>query len=229
MIKKFICLILLGFSFFTANSMTLDKSNVRYSSHLGKLKVVHEHGSFKVLKDGQEYEVQNAFVDKEVRSLTDLQLAYFLGNIIDVNVGERPFTLYKVSRKQYDLLNLGKFPRVDVNKEAMEQMAYEFNKANYISVHQLETGEFMIKSHVRGLGGGPLGFLIGGLAAKFTVHFVAQVGIAIATGGVAIICPPAAGPFYVAAQATVTPLVEGISTTAAMIGGLAGAVATGPA
>lgn len=75
-----------------------------------------------------------------------------------------------------------------------------------------------------GIGGATAGVFIG----KFVTHFVAQVGIGVATAGVAIVCPPAAVPFFYAAEATIAPAVEVASNTVAIGCGVIGGVATGP-
>jgi hypothetical protein len=123
-----------------------------------------------------------------------------------------------------------------VGRESLDGTLRNVNKTNLvrfmqkgrISTHKLNDGSYMLRGHVNGLGGGPWGAWTGMWIGKFTTHFVAQAGISIATAGVAIVCPPAAMPFYMAAQSAVVPSVEVFSNVVALAGGIALGVATGP-
>lgn len=105
----------------------------------------------------------------------------------------------------------------------------EFQKVGHIEVNELDNEELIVRANVNGLkGGGLVGTWAGCVAGKFVVHFVAQVGIGIATAGVAVVCPPAAPAFFYAAEAAVTPTVEAVSNVVAIGTGILGGVATGP-
>ena len=97
-----------------------------------------------------------------------------------------------------------------------------------IKVSQLGKKDYKL-ALAGGLNGGGIGGANAGFwAGKFTVHFVAQVGLHVATAGVALVCPPAAAPFYAAAQLTMAPVVETTSNIVAIGCAIAGGAATGP-
>ncbi|KIX85660.1 hypothetical protein KG892_01300 [Vermiphilus pyriformis] len=104
----------------------------------------------------------------------------------------------------------------------------KFITCGYIKVKRFEDGCYALESRIRGEGGGILGANVGFWTGKFITHLVAQTGIAIATTGVAIVCPPAATPFFYAAQATIAPAVEAASNVVGLGIGIVGAATTGP-
>ena len=116
----------------------------------------------------------------------------------------------------------------DLRRMLAAKVLGKFNTAGYIRVTKDSEGKYLLAAKVRGLGGGIGGTWLGCVAGKFAVHFVAQVGIGIATAGVAIVCPPAALPFAYAAEAAVAPTVEAVSNVVAIGTGILGGVATGP-
>lgn len=127
--------------------------------------------------------------------------------------------------------NLHRIPNSSLSPELRSrtnQQLAAFQKAGYIAVNKQSDGQFSLKSHVRGEAGGAGGAWLGAVIGKFVVHGVVQAGILVATAGVAIVCPPAAAPFFSAAQLSVVPAVEGAANVVALGVGILGAVATGP-
>jgi hypothetical protein len=102
-------------------------------------------------------------------------------------------------------------------------------KAGLIRVNKTNNGEFVLRSHIKGLGGGVWGAWAGCWAGKFTVHLVSQ-GIILGTGAVvSLVATPAVGIAVVAAlEKTVAVPVEIMSNAAAIAGGIAGGTITGP-
>lgn len=125
---------------------------------------------------------------------------------------------------QVERYNMNPLMREVLNRQALGK----FKDAGYIRINKLDEGKYELLAKVRGEGGGIWGAHLGFLAGKFAVHFVAQTGIALATAGVAIVCPPAAAPFFYAAEATLTPTIEATSNVIALGTGLLGAAVTGP-
>ncbi|KKR97319.1 MAG: hypothetical protein UU47_C0001G0092 [candidate division TM6 bacterium GW2011_GWE2_41_16] len=99
-----------------------------------------------------------------------------------------------------------------------------FLKNGYIFVNQLSDGQFVLRGHCRGLGGGVGGATAGCLIGKFAVHFVGHGLIFIASS----MTGPAAPATAAALEATFLPFIEAASNVAAIAVGIAGGVATGP-
>ena len=114
--------------------------------------------------------------------------------------------------------------------EVIKRQAFgKFKDAGYIRISKLNDSKYALAAHVRGLGGGGGGALAGIMVGKFAVHFVAQLGIGVATAGVFVVGGPvAAGAFAVAAEKTLVPLIEATSQVAAIGCGIVGAAVTGP-
>jgi hypothetical protein len=99
----------------------------------------------------------------------------------------------------------------------------------YISVNKMSDGSLMLRSHVRGIGGGLWGAWAGAWAGKFAVHAGAQTVIWGAGALATLVGTPAAGAIVVASlQATLAVPTEIASNYAAIAGGIALGTATGP-
>lgn len=116
-----------------------------------------------------------------------------------------------------------------LKKMTVEQLLTFQKEGGLLKVSKLSNGDYKLRAHVKGLGGGIWGAWIGAVAGKFIVHFAAQSAIAIvaipvtiASGGVLT------GPFILAAETALLPSIEVASNVAAVGLGIAGAVATGP-
>lgn len=105
----------------------------------------------------------------------------------------------------------------------------EFLVNGYITVNKMSNNEFTLKAKVRGLGGG-VGGATAGVFAGATIVQSAYWGL---TGGIGLAATAIGGPITASAVVGVwcywTAVPLAIATkTAAVAGGIAGAVATGP-
>ncbi len=129
---------------------------------------------------------------------------------------KKPGGLLKVLPK-YDV-----DPMLRGKKSALIQAFCE--KGGYISLNEMNNGDFSLRSHARGLGGGPGGATVGCYLGKFLVSFVGHGAIQIVAF--------ASGPAYLATlaglEATFGPQIEAASQIGAITGGIIGGVATGP-
>lgn len=163
---------------------------------------------------------------------------YYIENkafVLPESVGKRHFfydTVHGFVTFESDELTHGQILEIyNIDPKLRNISIDDLNKAllmGYIKVSQDEQKSLSLQYMPRLKGGGIGGAWVGMLTGKFVVHFVAQAGIAIATTGVFIICPPAAAPFAYAAEATVAPFVEAASNVAALGCGIFGAAVTGP-
>lgn len=104
-----------------------------------------------------------------------------------------------------------------------------FLKENYLSIHQDNEGNFAIKVHVRGLGGGPIGATVGAAVGKAGVSIVGH-GLIVAIGGaVGTVATPAVGTAVgIGLESLFGGIIETASIAAGIACGIIGAVATGP-
>lgn len=100
----------------------------------------------------------------------------------------------------------------------------ELAKVASIRAVKLDNGDYKLRTHVHGPGGGPWGAWAGAWAGKLAVHGAA-VGAATAASAVCPVASPAIWYWY---AVSVPAVVEPASTVAAVGCGIAGAVATGP-
>ena len=100
----------------------------------------------------------------------------------------------------------------------------------YIAINpvKMDSGEYMLRAHVRGLGGGIGGANVGFWVGRFvgqTVGYgiVAIVALPAAAGG-----PAAYGVAVAGLSGTAFPLIEGLSNVTALGGAILGGASTGP-
>ncbi|HEX2977886.1 MAG TPA: hypothetical protein VHO47_02090 [Candidatus Babeliales bacterium] len=99
-----------------------------------------------------------------------------------------------------------------------------FQKHGYVTGKKLSNGEYTIKAHVRGKGGGIGGASAGFYLGKFSVYFVGHGAILIA----AACTGPAFPVTFKALELTLSPAIEAASNTVAIGCGVIGGTATGP-
>jgi len=142
-----------------------------------KIDIVHKDGIFSVIDDTGEYQVQNCFVDKELR-----------------------------------------------NRSHEEVLGY-LKADNYLFASRMSDGEYAIHGHGRLPGGGALGATIGSYVGKYGTYAVGHGSIFIASActGWGFLAT------FASLESQFAAPIEAASNTAAIAGGLAGGVATGPA
>lgn len=118
----------------------------------------------------------------------------------------------------------------NIRSVSSDKLAKFVGKAGYLSLHQFDNGEFAVRDHVRGLGGGALGMTAGAWFGKAIVSVVCHGSIAIVSTAIGLVATPAAGvAFGIAAESTLGASIEAASLAGAIGFGILGGVATGPA
>lgn len=212
--------------FSSARPFEIDQSNLFVPNSLNPIKVFHDNTGFTILKEDKIYSIQNAFIDKELRNITDIQLQYLLGNIKRIELNGQTIVLTKISDDQCADLDLTGAKQL--SQQESNELIAQLSSSAYLVVTQLSDGQFSIQLHQRLLGGGFFGAHAGFWIGKVLTHVVAQVGIFTASAVVGIVCPPAAGPIFYALEAAIVPAAETTSNAIGLATGIAGAVMTGP-
>jgi hypothetical protein len=119
------------------------------SSSLGELQLRHTADGFSVVKDEQEYPVQNAFIDKPLRGITQEQLSNLLGRNSDVRM---------LSQEEVDELKLDESTTVVLEGAEAEEILEKLESSmssNYIQITQSTEGEYLLHLKSRVFGCGP--------------------------------------------------------------------------
>lgn len=225
------CLVITFLIASALKSREIDKSNLFIPEKLGQIRVFHDKNGFVILKDGEYFEVQNCFVDKEVRNISDKQLGYFLGTIQDIEINGQKITLTKISNREIEnKIEKIKDPIIlKLNPKTSSDFIKQLSPGAYLVVGQMDNGEYFIHAKMRLPGAGIWGAIGGAWAGKFIASAVCHTGIWVVAGAVSIVATPAVGAIVgMSLESTLGTTIETFTTAAAVAGGIAGAVATGP-
>jgi len=105
-----------------------------------------------------------------------------------------------------------------LRKATLKQLA-EFQKVGCIKVSKMNNGDYSLKAHVRGLGGGPICGWWAYMFAKSTMYSTLAVAAATTVGAAVIATGGGAVPAAIAAGA----VGKGVAVSSAIAGGAAGA------
>ncbi len=126
----------------------------------------------------------------------------------------------KHNKKLYDIENCWVDPML---RGIDTQRLGAFLRAGYISINKLDSGEYMLRGHVKGHGGGPIAGAIAYWVTKSLCY-----GTAVAAAGTAVVAT--GGALGAASGAIVTAGTLGASSGATIVGGaIAGAGLAGEA
>lgn len=223
--------ILCSFSLLSGGKLEIVKGDFQASSKLGDVRLFHDKNGFQVVEaDGSVHEVQNCFVDKQVRNISNKKLGYFLGILHDVEVNgvKETVTKIKLDANQLEKAMEHAQKTVQVSPEAAAKYESIMSAGSYLTLNKMDDGEYVIRAKSRGLGGGYWGGVAGFLLGKSVVHIMGQGVIYGVTGVVGIFCPPAAPVVYAGLQVSLVPAFEVASNTVGLGTGVVGMLLTGP-
>ena len=227
--KNVILIVILSISKVQADTIKIANSNFVASSRLGKIELFHDDDDgFFIVKDGIRHEVQNYFVDKEIRNISNEKLGYILGTIRDVMIGGQKCTFTRISFEEFQNLIrddqvVDNHVTIELDKEVSSEIISQITSGAYLVVKQMNDGEYTIHLMDRLLGGGVCGLIVGACAGKFITYFVCHGTILI----IGACTGPAAPVTIVALEVTFLPTIEAASTVVALACGIIGGVITG--
>ena len=206
----------------------LNKSEAFVPAELGDVSVVHDEDGFKVVKNGVSHKVQNCFLDKELRGISNKQLHAFLGRTKHVMIDGQMVEFTRVSQEAL----IAAMEKVEVagaialGSDAQEALQ---TPGGYVVVSQMSDGEYSLHAGIRVLGGGFWGGVAGAWVGKFVASTVLHGGIVLVGAAVSCVGTPIAGAVVVASlEGTLGTAIEATTTAVAVAASIAGAVATGP-
>ena len=176
----------------SAKLVEINNFNTTASPELGNIKLHHNKHGFCVEQDGELLEVQNCFVDKEIRNLTPEALQIQLGNIKKVEIAGQEIILEKLSskigNKVFNAINESDVKIICLSEEESEKIINTLSQSAYIQIVEMSNGEFALHFHPRLPGGGPVlgtiaywgtkGLAYGGIMA-FNICTTGPAGVAI--------------------------------------------------
>jgi len=204
----------------TAKSIEVEKNNLFVPSRLGEIKLFHDENGFYILKNDEIHDIQNCFVDKELRNISNNKLAKFLG--------QGDSEIQRLSPEEFENLDINSEEMIEITgaeKEEILALVSESSPKAYIAINQMDTGEYSLRLKARVLGGGVGLCWVAYLAGKGAVYGVSWTIDAAVVVGVTAVAGPVAGA--VAGKACVA-LLAGPTEVASNWVGIAAAVVAAP-
>lgn len=215
----------------TINTVKIPQENLFIPFKLDNIDLFHnEERGFFIKKDNVEFLVKTEYLDKELRGLTNNQLAFLLGRaaIIDIDGEEQIFIKSAPFIAEKFFENNDIYDCTLLSNKAIQEIISQLPPSSYIHVFQYDNGEYGLHLKPRCLGGGLWGATIGFWFGKAFTHAVVQT-IAWGTGSiVGLFCPPAGVILGSTLAATLSVPAEVFSNIVGLSAGITLAVATGP-
>jgi len=202
--------------FFNLVSANYDKiefiefanNEVSIPEKLGNIKLYKDVYGFHVLKDGEIYDVKNCFCDPLLRKMSNEQLVNFLGR-------NKPKIIF-LTPEEFSQISPDNM--VEISEPEMKELLGQLLSSGYISINQMDGGEYILHAKIRILGGvGDEGSdILKAGAAAAGVGAIGTIALAGGTGSVV-----GAG---LAAGVIGTEAVAGVGAAGVLGGALTGAV-----
>lgn len=139
---------------------------------------------------------------------------------LDLYHSKKGFYIRKDDQKK----RIQKYDTDPILRNVSRKQLAAFLTDGYLSVNQMDNGDYSLKAKQRLNGSGPLGAAIGCFLGKATVSIVGHGAIQL----VALCTGPAYFPVMIALESTLGVAVEKASLVGAVAGGIALGAATGP-
>lgn len=215
-----------------AQMVQIPQQNLRYAQELGHIEVYHTPRGFVVATPEDNYWVDQAFVDKEIRNFDNRQLMYWLGLAKDISLKGQTITMIKRTHEEWseeiEIVKQDPYYQEFDEETAADVMSQLSDQGGYLEVVQLDDGKFAIHAKQRLVGGGGLGGCIGAWAGAIGTYVVFNIGAKVAIAGVAIVCPPAVVVAAPAIEAAANYGAAAVAPKVAAVTGIATMIATGP-
>lgn len=226
MIKKFLIFVLLFCG--TLFSKEIPQSNIISPGY--PVRLFHGNKGFTLKVNDTVYAIKNEQVDKELRGLKSKELDVVLGNraLVTFNDAEIEFSRVPYKAAQHYVSNAESLV-ASASYEMSTEILSQLPRQNHIKVLEYSDGSFGLRFSPTLNGGGFWGAIGGAWLGKAVASVVCHGAIVAVGAAVSVVGTPAAGWVVVTAlEGTLGTTIEATTTAAALAGGIAGAVATGP-
>jgi len=219
-----------SFLFNNLNSaVEVNQSNLFIPTHLNGVRLFHDKNGFTVVNDTDEFNVRTECIDAELRNLSDEDLAFLLGLKAKIVIDGQEQTFIKVSSELANTLITNSPKLALLSTEDSAKIISQLPASSYIKIFQYSDGQYGLHLKTRLPGGGLFGASAGCWIGKFVASAVCHTAIFAVGGVVSLVATPAVGGILIASlESTLAAPIEAVTTAAALAGGIAGAVATGP-
>ncbi len=211
-----------GLFFFSLVSANYDQAEfIEFASNevfiperLGNIKLYKDYDGFHIFKDGEIYDIQNCFCDPLLRKMSDEQLVNFLGR----------------NKPKIIILTPEEFSQIDpehiveITEAESEKILSQLFSSGYISVNQMDDGEYIIRAKMRLLGG--VEVTAGGAAAAVSGVGIGGAAAAGAANGAAAVAFGGQTVFIHAVFGGFEALGPTVSGAVMSLGGGCGSLAT---
>ncbi|MFH1644493.1 MAG: hypothetical protein ABIA74_04950 [bacterium] len=238
MLKKYLLLVPFFLTFgLRSNEMEIPSKYLR-TKNLKNVKLFHNGNDFIVEEEsGKRVNVERAFVDKEVREISDLQLSYLLGINKRFVIDDKEYVLSVREISLEDLAEIKSAQNIpitklgDLSKEEVAEIKVLFSPYSLLELSKTEQGEYIIHCKQLLNGGGAGGAAVGCWIGKLVVYGVGHGFIVVSSvaAGIATANPATTAAAFMQMEAALGAEIEAASQVGAMVGGILGGVATGPA
>ncbi len=125
------------------NRIEFAKNEVFIPERLGNLKLYKDYYGFHIRKDGETYDIPNCFCDSLLQRMSNEQLVNFLGR-------NKPQIII-LTPEEFAQVNKDVF--VEITEDEMVNLLSQLFGSGYISINQMDDGEYILRAKIRLLGG----------------------------------------------------------------------------
>ena len=182
-----------------------------------------KHVSKSIYSESKDMHIKPANMHLESKNMHIEQKSVFapkrLGSI-ELSHSKKGFKVYKDDEKHV----IKRYYTDPIVRNMTKEELKTFLTMGYLSVNQMDNGEFTLKANGRLNGGGPIGAAIGAFLGKAAISIAGHGTIQI----IGILSGPAYLPVVIGLESCFGGAIEATSMAGAVAGGMIGAVATGP-
>lgn len=148
-------------------------------ARLGNLRLYRDDEGFHIVKNGRVYDVQNCFCDSMLRKMSNEQLIKFLGR-------DKPEVIM-LTPEELSRINLSNI--VEITDEEKDELMGQLCSSGYVSIRQMDDGEYILQAKVRLPGGGFWRTTVGVVAGTV-------IGVTLVAGVIVlvVVTAPASAP-----------------------------------
>lgn len=134
---------LIGANYDYAEFIEFTRNEVFIPKRLGNIKLYKDDYGFHIFKNSETYDIQNCFCDPWLREMSYEQLVNFLGR-------DKP-KIIMLTPDEFDQFNQNEF--IEITEDEIDNRIIQLFNSGYISVNQMDNGEYILHAKIRLMGG----------------------------------------------------------------------------